>query len=194
MKSIELKGTIREMSGKSSSAKLRNNKSVPCILYGGKELVKFSVSEPDLKPVIFTPHVYIINLNIDGKQYKSIIQALQFHPVTDKTIHIDFYEVSDDKKIVIELPVKVTGNSIGVKEGGKLVQDLRKLKVRGIVNKLPDDITIDITELGLGRSFRVGDLTADNVEFLDFKNSPVVSVKLTRAARGAAETAAAAAK
>jgi len=189
MKSIELKGTIRETAGKSSSAKLRNNKSVPCILYGGKELVKFSVVEADLKPVIFTPNVYIVELNIDGKMYKSKIQAMQFHPVTDATLHIDFYEVADDKLIGIELPVKVIGNSIGVKEGGKLVQDLRKLKVRGVVKNLPEEIVVDITELGLGKSMRVGELSAENVEFLDFKNSPVVSVKLTRAARGAAETA-----
>ena len=189
MKSIELKGTIRETAGKSSSEKLRNNKSVPCILYGGKEIVKFSVLDADLKPVLFTPNVYIVELNIDGKTYKSKIQALQFHPVSDATLHIDFYEVSDDKLIGIELPVKVTGNSIGVKEGGKLVQDLRKLKVRGVVKDLPDEIVVDITELGLGKSMRVGELSAPNVEFLDFKNSPVVSVKLTRAARGAAETA-----
>ena len=189
MKSIELKGTIRETAGKSSSAKLRNNKSVPCILYGGKELVKFSVVDADLKPVIFTPNVYIVELNIDGKMYKSKIQAMQFHPVTDATLHIDFYEVADDKLIGIELPVKVIGNSIGVKEGGKLVQDLRKLKVRGVVKNLPEEIVVDITELGLGKSMRVGELSAENVEFLDFKNSPVVSVKLTRAARGAAETA-----
>lgn len=190
MKSIELKGTIRETVGKNSSKVLRANETIPCVLYGGKESVHFSIEESDLKPIIYTPNVYLVALEIDGKKYTAKIQDLQFHPVSDKVLHIDFFEVSADKKIVIEIPVKVSGNSIGVKEGGKLVQDLRKLKVRASVNELPDDITVDITSLELGKSIRVGELTHDKVEFLNFKNSPVVSVKMTRAARGAAETAA----
>lgn len=193
MKSIDLLGTIRQETGKSSNAKLRNKKRVPCILYGGKEIVKFSVLEADLKPIIYTPHVYIVNLNIDGKTILSKIQDLQFHPVSDAVVHVDFYEVTEDKRIDIELPVKVVGNSLGVKEGGKLVQDLRKLKVRGIVKNLPEEIVIDITDLGLGKSLRVAELSATNMEFLDMKTAPVVSVKLTRAARGAAEAAAPAA-
>lgn len=191
MKSIELKGTVRTTLGKNSSEQLRNKKRVPCILYGGKELIHFSVDEPDLKPIIFTPNVYLIDLIIDGKKHSAKIQAFQFHPVTDKTIHIDFYEVEQDKSIVIELPVKVEGNSIGVREGGKLIQDARKLQVRSIVKNLPDEIVVDISSLALGKSIRVGDLTVKNIEFLDTKNSPVVSVKLTRAARGVAETPAA---
>jgi large subunit ribosomal protein L25 len=189
MKSIELKGNVRTTLGKNSSEKLRNKKHVPCILYGGKELIHFSVEEPDLKPIIYTPHVYLIDLEIDGKKHKAKIHALQFHPVTDKVIHIDFYEVDADKKIIIELPVKIEGNSIGVREGGKLIQDLRKLKVRGLVKNLPDEIVVDISPVAIGKSIRVEDLSLKNIDFLDFKNSPVVSVKLTRAARGTAETA-----
>ncbi|MDP4208979.1 MAG: 50S ribosomal protein L25/general stress protein Ctc [Bacteroidota bacterium] len=189
MKSIELKGTIRETVGKNSSKVLRANETVPCVLYGGKESVHFSVEESDLKPVIYTPNVYLVALEIDGKKYTAKIQDLQVHPVTDKVIHLDFYEVSEDKKIVIELPVRTSGNSIGVKEGGKLVQDLRKLKVKASLSELPDEITIDVTSLGLGKTIRVGELVHDKVEFLNFKNSPVVSVKMTRAARGAAEAA-----
>ena len=189
MKSIELKGTVRTTLGKNSSENLRNKKCVPIILYGGKELIHFSVEEPDLKPVIFTPNVYLIDLNIDGKKHTAKIHAMQFHPTSDKVIHIDFYEVDADKKISIELPVKVEGNSVGVREGGKMVQDLRKLKVRGLVKHLPNEIMVDISTLALGKSLRVGDMAAKNIEFLDAKNSPVVSVKLTRAARGAAETA-----
>lgn len=188
MKSIDLKGNVRTTLGKNSSEKLRNKKHVPCILYGGKELIHFSVEEPDLKPLIFTPHVYLIDLGIDGKMHKAKIQALQFHPVTDKVIHIDFYEVDPDKKISIDIPVKIEGNSIGVREGGKLIQDLRKLKVRGLVKNLPDEIIIDISPIAIGKSIRVEDLSLKDIEFLDYKNSPVVSVKLTRATRGATDT------
>ncbi len=188
MKSIELKGIVRTTLGKNSSEKLRNKKRVPSILYGGKELIHFSVEEPDLKPIIFSPHVYLIDLEVDGKKHVAKIHAMQFHPVSDKVIHIDFYEVDPDKKIEIDLPIKIEGNSEGVREGGKLIQDLRKLKVRGLAKNLPDEVVVDISSLALGKSIRVGDLTSKGIEFLDSKNSPVVSVKLTRAARGAAET------
>ena len=193
MKSIELKGTVREKVGKSNSKKIRIGEGVPCVLYGGKEYAFFSVIEKDLKEILYTPSVYLIDLNIDGKVKKAKIQDLQFHPVTDQVIHIDFYEVDNDKKIVIEIPVRVEGNSIGVKEGGKLIQDRRKLKVKGLVKNIPDEIVIDVTTLALGKSVMVGELVGKNIEFLDLKNNPVVSVKMTRAARGAAEAAAAAA-
>ncbi len=194
MKSIELKGTVREKVGKGNSKQVRANESVPCVLYGGKEYAFFSVIEKDLKEILYTPHVYLIDLNIDGKKIMAKIQDLQFHPVTDKVLHIDFYEVDANKTIVIEIPVRVEGNSIGVKEGGKLIQDRRKLKVRGIVKDLPDEIVLEVSDLGLGKSIMVGDISREKIEFLDLKNNPVVSVKMTRAARGAAEAAAPAAK
>lgn len=194
MKSIELKGTIRESVGKKINKALRANGTVPCILYGGKDSVYFSVVEKDLKEIIYTPKVCLVALDINGKKHLAKIQDLQFHPVSDAPIHIDFYEVADDKKIDIEIPVRIEGNSIGVREGGKLVQDSRKLKVRGLVKNLPDEIVVDITNLSVGKCLRVGDLTHDKVEFMNFKNSPVVSVRLTRAARGAAEGAEAAKK
>ena len=153
-------------------------------------MIHFSVDEADLKPIIYTPNVYIIDLEINGIKHSAKIHALQFHPTSDKVIHIDFYEVDPDKKIIIEIPVKIEGNSSGVREGGKLVQDMRKLKVLGMVKALPDEILIDISPLGIGKSIRVSDLSKKDIDFLDYKNSPVVSVKLTRAARGAAETAA----
>lgn len=189
MKSIELKGTIRESIGKKHNKALRANGTVPCILYGGKDSVYFSVVEKDLKEIIYTPKVYLVELDINGKKRLAKIHDLQFHPVSDEPIHIDFYEVSDDKKIDIEVPVRVEGNSVGVREGGKLVQDSRKLKVRGLVKNIPDEIVVDITNLGVGKSLRVGELSHDKVEFMDLKNNPVVSVKITRAARGAAEGA-----
>jgi len=193
MKSIELKGTIRESVGKKDSKAIRSNEAVPCVLYGGKDSVYFSVVEKDLKEIIYTPKVYLIALDINGKKHLAKIQDVQYHPVSDAPLHIDFYEVSDDKKIEIQVPVRVEGNSIGVKEGGKLVQDSRKLNIRGLVKNIPDEIVLDITTLGIGKSLRVGDLTHDKVEFLDLKNNPVVSVRLTRAARGEATDAAAAA-
>jgi len=193
MKSIELKGTIRESVGKKNSKAIRNNEAVPCILYGGKDSVYFSVIEKDLKEIIYTPKVYLVALNVNGKKHLAKIQDIQYHPVSDAPIHIDFYEVSEDKNIDIEVPVRVVGNSVGVREGGKLVQDSRKLKVRGLVKDLPDELVLDVTNLGVGKSLRVGDLTHDKVKFLDLKNSPVVSVKVTRAARGAAEAEAPAA-
>jgi large subunit ribosomal protein L25 len=194
MKSIELKGIVRESVGKKDSKALRANEAVPCILYGGKDSLSFSIVEKDLKEIIYTPKVYLIALDINGQKRLAKIQDVQYHPVSDKPLHIDFYEVTEDKKIEIEVPVRVEGNSTGVKEGGKLVQDSRKLKVRGFVKDIPDEIVLDITSLGLGKSLRVGDLTHDKVEFLNLKNNPVVSVKLTRAARGAAEATTAAAK
>lgn len=191
MKSIDLNGTVRENLGKTGSKKLRNDEKVPCILYGGESNIYFSVIEKDLKHIIYTPNVYLINLNVDGKQYSAKIQDIQYHPVSDSPVHIDFLQVSDKKKITIELPVKVEGNSIGVREGGKLVQELRKVKVKGFLNDLPDEVVVDVTELGVGKSLRVGELKAAKYEFLNLKNSPVVSVKVTRAARGAADATAA---
>jgi large subunit ribosomal protein L25 len=193
MKSIELKGTVRDVLGKSSSKKIRASESVPCVLYGGKEYAFFSVIEKDLKEILYTPNVYLIDLNIDGQKKLAKIQALQFHPVTDGVVHIDFYEVDSDKNVVMEIPVRIEGNSIGVKEGGKLIQDKRKLKVKGLVKNLPDEVVIDVTNLGLGKSTMVGDLVGKDIQFLDLKSSPVVSVKMTRAAAAAAATPAAAA-
>jgi large subunit ribosomal protein L25 len=193
MKSIELKGTIREKLGKASSKITRAAENVPCILYGGKSSVYFSVIEKDLKHILYTPHVYLINLDVAGQKYLAKIQDIQFHPVSDAVNHIDFYEVSDDKEIIIDLPVIVTGNSVGVREGGKLIQDKRKVKVKGLVKNIPDEISVDISEIGIGKNIKVGELVHKNIEFLDLKHSPVVSVKVTRVAKAAEGTEVAAA-
>lgn len=190
MKSIELKGAVRENLGKKGSKKIRTSEQVPCILYGGEKNIYFSVVERDLKPIIYTPEVYLIKLEVDGKQYTAQIQDIQYHPVSDGPLHIDFLQVFEDKKVIIELPVKTNGSSIGVKEGGKLTQELRKLKVKGFIKDLPNEIDLDITELALGKSMRVGDLNFKGFEILNIKTNPVVSVRATRASRGAAEEAA----
>lgn len=185
MKYIDLKGVVRENLGKNASKSVRASENVPCILYGENTNVSFSVNEKELKEAIYTPNVYLVNLDIDNKKYEAKIQDIQFHPVTDAPIHIDFLLIDPAKKISIELPVRLQGNSIGVREGGKLAQELRKLKVRGLVKDIPDDITIDITNLGLGKSLRVGDLSFENIELLNIKTNPVVSVRATRQSRGA---------
>jgi large subunit ribosomal protein L25 len=190
MKYIDLKGVVRESLGKTANKKIRANEDVPCILYGENTNVYFAVNHKELKTVIYTPNVYLVNLDIDNKKYEAKVQDVQFHPVTDMPVHVDFLLINKDKKITVDLPVRVQGNSIGVREGGKLSQELRKLKVKGFVKDLPDEISIDITNLGLGKSMRVGDLAVSNIEFLNMKASPVVSVKATRQSRGA-ETAAA---
>jgi len=183
MKYIDLKGTVRENLGKSGSKKIRANEQVPCILYGTDTTVYFSVIEKELKEVIYTPNVYLIKLDIEGKKYEAKVQDVQYHPVTDSPSHIDFLLVNKDKKIIIDLPVKVQGNSIGVREGGKLVQDLRKLTVKGFVKDLPDAINVDVTELGLGKSMRVGEISVKNIEMLNMKANPVISIRETRQSR-----------
>jgi large subunit ribosomal protein L25 len=185
MKYIDLKGTVRENIGKNGSRKIREDEKIPCILYGENTTVYFSVVDKELKEVIYTPNVYLVNLDIDGKKYEAKIQDIQFHPVSDSPIHIDFLKISSDKKITVELPIRVEGNSVGVREGGKLAQSLRKLKVKGFVKDLPEEILVDITSLGLGKSLRVGDISLDKVEVLSIKSNPVVSIKATRQSRNA---------
>jgi len=139
--------------------------------------------------LIYTPEVYIVNLDIDGKKTKSIMKALQFHPVSDKVLHIDFLELTEDKAVVVELPVKLEGLAEGVKAGGKLSLEMRKLKVKGLYTQIPENIVINVSELGLGKSIQVAKVSVKDLEILNNKNAVVAQVKLTRAARGAAATA-----
>ncbi len=182
MESIALKATLRKEIGKKSSKAIRAQEAVPCAMYGGKENVNFYVAEGDFRGLIFTPMVRVVNIDIDGKTYNAIIKDLQFHPVTDKLLHADFYEVSDNKPVTVEIPVKLTGSSTGVREGGKLVLEKRKLAVKGLTKDIPAEIEVDVTELGIGKSFRVGDISAKKFEFVADKETPVVSVRTTRAA------------
>lgn len=190
MKSVELQGTLRENRGKKASKTLRAQENVPCVLYGNGENKFFYASEAQFRDIIYTPNVYLINLDLNGKKFKAIIQDIQFHPVTDKLVHIDFLEVADDKKVVVNLPVSVSGNSIGVKEGGKLSIDKKRLKVKAFVKDIPEVVNIDITSLGMGKTIRIGDLQFANVEFVEPAAMPVISIKATRASREAAETTA----
>lgn len=194
MKSIELKGAIRSDLGKKGTKEVRRNELTPCNLYGNGGNVNFTVVEKDLKNILYTPSAYIIDLNIDGKIEKAVIREVQFHPVTDDVLHIDFFRVTEDKPVVIEVPVKLNGSSEGVKQGGKLSLSARKLKVSALLKDLPDTLDIDITTLGLGKTIMVGELNFPNIEILNPKSTVVCAVKMTRAARGAAAAAALAAQ
>lgn len=189
MKTFDLKGTVRTDLGKKATKADRVIDNVPCVLYGGAENTHFTATVSDIRKLIYTPEVYVVDLDIDGKKTKAIMKALQFHPVSDKVLHIDFLQLSEDKPVVIELPVKLEGLAEGVKAGGKLSLEMRKLKVKGLYTQFPENIVIDVTALGLGKSIQVGKVSLDNLEILNNKNSVVAQVKLTRAARGAAAVA-----
>ena len=189
MKTFELKGAVRTDLGKKATKAERVVDKVPCVLYGGVENTHFTTTVSDIRKMIYSPEVFVVNLDIDGKKTKAIMKALQFHPVSDKVLHIDFLEISEDKPVVVELPVKLEGLAEGVKAGGKLALEMRKLKVKGLYTQIPENIVIDVTELGLGKSIQVAKVSAANLEILNAKNAVVAQVKLTRAARGAAATA-----
>ncbi len=187
MKKIALNGSLRNDTGKKSAKKYRKNEMVPAILYGGGENVKLVVNEKELKSIVYTPHVHIVNLNLDGKKHDAIIKDIQFHPVTDKIIHVDFLEIAKGKNVSVALPIIVTGQSEGVKQGGKLMLITRKLQTLGDPYKMPDELVVDVTNLELGKTISVGDLKFDHVQLTDPKSTVVLTVKLTRAARGQAE-------
>ncbi|WP_430810533.1 MULTISPECIES: 50S ribosomal protein L25/general stress protein Ctc [unclassified Carboxylicivirga] len=189
MQTIEIKGTVRAELGKKSTKALRAEGKVPCVIYGGEQNIHFTAQESEFRKVIYTPNVYIINVNIDGKVYPTILQDTQFHPVKEQMLHADFLEVKEDKPVVIEIPVKLNGFAEGVKAGGKLQLEKRKLKVRGLAKNLPDTLDINIDKLGLGKTMQVGQLEYENLELLNAKNAVVVAVRLTRAARAAQQSA-----
>jgi large subunit ribosomal protein L25 len=190
MKTFELKGTVRTDLGKKATKAERVSENVPCVLYGGAANVHFTTTVSDLRKLVYSPEVFVVDLDVDGAKCKAIMKALQFHPVTDKVLHIDFLELNATKPVVVEIPVKLEGLAEGVKAGGKLALEMRKLKVKGLYTQIPECIVIDVTALGLGKSIQVAAVTAENLEILNAKNAVVCQVKLTRAARGAAAAAA----
>ena len=194
MKTFELSGAVRTDLGKKATKADRATENVPCVLYGGAENTHFTATASDLRKLIYSPEVFVVNLEINGKKVKSIMKALQFHPVTDKVLHIDFLQITEDKPVIVEIPVKLEGLAEGVKAGGKLALEMRKLKVKGIYTQVPESINIDVTELGLGKTIQVGKVSVPNLDILNAKNAVVAQVKLTRAARGAAAAAAASGK
>lgn len=185
MNSADIKAFERQEISKKITRKIRKEGNVPCIIYGGEENIHFYVPYNELIHVVYTPDVYFVNLEINGKTHKSIIKDIQFHPVTDRIQHIDFLEVTDDKKITVQLPVKLHGDSEGVKQGGKLHLLKRRLTTYGLAKDLPGHLNIDISGITLGKTMKVRDLSYENLELLDPKDDVVCSVKLTRTSRGA---------
>jgi large subunit ribosomal protein L25 len=196
MKTVSISGSPRANVGKKDANALRNAKAVPCVLYGGKEQVHFSALFADFRDLLYTPHVNTVNIDIEGKKYHAIIQEAQYHKVNDSLLHVDFLEIVAGKPVTMNIPVKTTGVSPGVRAGGKLNKKLKTLKVKGLVEKMPDTIDIAIDSLEIGGSVRVGDIKIDGLTFLDAHNVTVVSVQVTRAvaADAAAAAPAAAAK
>jgi large subunit ribosomal protein L25 len=184
MKSIEINVSLRKDTGKKSSVALRKQGIVPCVMYGGKEVLLFSAHENDFRHLIYSSHVYLVKLNIDGKPYQAVLKDIQFHPVTDKLVHIDFVEVHDDKEVVVSLPITIIGSSVGIKAGGKLRQRRRYLKAKGLIKDFPETLEIDITDLNIGDAIKVSQLHFDRLELLDPKQAMVVGVTTSRLAKG----------
>ncbi len=194
MKKVSISGSLRENVGKKDAKLTRVQGKVPCVLYGGKEQVHFAVEEKSFKKLIFTPHSYLVNLNIDGKEYDATLQDAQYHPVTDSLLHVDFMELVPGKPIIISVPVAFEGTAVGVFKGGRLIKKFRKLKVKALAEHLPDEIKINIEKLDINDSIKISDITLENIELLEPPTAIVVGVRVTRAVEPTPAEAAAAAK
>ena len=196
MRSIDIKGTARVANGKKATKQLRKQNIVPCNIYGEAKgenglpvAESFSCTQSELRNLVYTPYIYSVNIDIDGKQHKAIIKELQFHPVTDTLLHVDFYEINETKPIVMEVPIKLNGLAEGVKAGGKLAASVRKLKVRAVYTQIPDVLNIDVTNLGLGKTIKVAELSFEGLEIVTSPSVVVCQVKMTRGAMSAARNA-----
>lgn len=180
MKTVTLSGSLRANVGKVDAAALRAKGHVPCVIYGAGEQVHFSADVRGFKNIIFTPDTNLVEIDIEGKKYTTVLQEAQYHKINDNLIHADFLMVTADKPVTVKLPVKATGQSEGVKAGGKLNVKMRKLKVRGLIAHLPESIDLSIDKLGIGKSISVGDINIDGITILHPKNISVISVDTTR--------------
>ena len=198
MKEFSVSGQKRTATGKKAAKELRKEGLVPCNLYGEKkgenglpEALSFAIPATQLRKVVYSPDVYVVNLTIDGNPYKAVMKELQFHPTTDALLHIDFYEVNETKPITIGIPVKLTGHAQGVRDGGRLSQAVRQLKVTAPYKQIPETLEIDVTKLALGKAIKVADLSFEGLEIATPSQVVVCSVKATRASRSAAAAEAA---
>ena len=199
MKEINVTGQKRTDLGKKASKLLRKEGLVPCNLYGeqkdenGKPVaMSFAVPMTELRKVVYTPHIYVINLIIDGESHTAVMKELQFHPVTDALLHVDFYEVNDQKPLTIGIPVKLVGLAQGVRDGGRMNLSIRKINVTAHYQQIPEHLDVDVTALKIGKSIKVGELSFEGLEIATPKEVIVCSIKMTRAAQQAAAAAAAA--
>ncbi|MFN4298117.1 MAG: 50S ribosomal protein L25/general stress protein Ctc [Thermaurantimonas sp.] len=180
MKSIQISAKKRTELGGSSAARLRREENVPCVLYGGEEPIHFYAHKNAFRHLVYTPEVKVAEIDIEGQTYRAIMQDVQFDPVTDALLHIDFIQLVPGKPVTVEMPVNLTGNARGVRAGGKLKLVLRKVKVRALPENLPDSITYDITDLRVGQSVRVADLATNGYEILNAPSAVLCSIKTTR--------------
>ncbi|WP_271405474.1 50S ribosomal protein L25/general stress protein Ctc [Tenacibaculum soleae] len=180
MKSITINGSQRESVGKKATKALRNAGKVPCVLYGGDKPVHFSAEAKSFKPLVYTPDVYTATIELDGAKYTAVLQDIQFHPVNDSILHVDFYQLFDDKMVTMDIPVRLVGTSKGVMVGGALRHNLRKLKVKALPANLPDFIQADITELQIGNKLYVTELKNEAYTFLHPDNTVVAQVRMSR--------------
>lgn len=190
MKTFQLEGKSREIAERSADQKralkaMRKNSEIPAVLYGGENVVHFTVAANAVRNLVYTPEIYVVELTIDGVKRMAIMKELQFHPVSDALLHLDFLEVFPEKPIVMEVPVVLEGHAEGVKAGGKLQLQMRKLKVKAVYSEIPERLVINVDHLGLGKTMQVGDIHFEGLEIMNAKNAVVCAVQLTRAARGA---------
>ena len=187
MKTLEIKATKRADFGKKAAKAFRREGQIPCIMYGGGEEVAFTVDTKAVKPLIYSPNSYIVEIEIDGKVEKAVMREVQFHPVREQILHIDFYRIQEGKPVAIAIPVRLTGNAEGVKVGGKLALSARKLTVKAMVDQLPDEIVVDVTPLKVGQTIFVGDLQFEGLQFVTPATTAVCAVRVTRASRAASQ-------
>ena len=197
MKQIAISGTSRAALGKKATKEVRKNGHVPCVLYGEKKdengvpvSIHFEVDEKEINKLIYTPHIYLVDITIDGVDHKAILKEVQFHPVKDNVLHVDFFEVHAEKPIVMGVPVVAKGLADGVRAGGRFMMMVRKLQVRALYEAIPEKLEVDVTSLQLGKSIKAGNLSFEGLELVTPKEVIVCTVKMTRAAMGAAAAAA----
>ena len=186
MKTLAIKAASRAEYGKKATKAARRQGLIPCVIYGGGENVSFTVEEKAVKPLIYTPNSYIVELEIDGKKELAVLRDVQYHPIREQILHIDFNRVQEGKPVSIAIPVRLTGNAEGVKIGGKLALSARKLVVKAMVENLPDELVVDVTPLKVGQTIFVGDLQFEGLQFVSPATQAVCAVRVTRASRGAA--------
>ena len=192
MREFSINGSVRANLGKKATKEVRKNGLVPCVMYGEKRdenglpvATHFVVNEKEINKIYITPHVYLVNINIDGVEHKAIVKEVQCHPVKDNVLHVDFYEVVANRPIVVGVPIAPKGLAEGVRAGGKLMAMIRKINVKATYDLIPEKLDIDVTNLGLGKSIKVGDLSFEGLELVTPKEVIVCTVKMTRAAMGA---------
>ncbi|MGV8879520.1 MAG: 50S ribosomal protein L25/general stress protein Ctc [Sphingobacteriaceae bacterium] len=189
MKSIAISGSTRENVGKRDAKELRYEGKVPAVLYGGAEQTHFAVSASDLTPLIYSPEVHFVDLEVAGAKSQAIIKDIQFHPLTDKVIHIDFMSLDDTKPVVMEIPIKLVGTSPGVRGGGKMIQKLRKLRVKALPKDHLDALEINISALEVGKSIKVGEIKFKNLVITNSAEDTIISVTMSRALKQAEQEA-----